>query len=169
MTVTHAGHLLNVKTGKTLNDVWVVTEGGKIVRVATGAGAAGNIIELPNATLLPGLIDALTHLTLDPVFGYQQLGVSIPKEALIGAKNPRITLEAGFTTVRNVGARGYTDIALRDAINEGMVPGPRMIASGQPLSITGGHCDLNLLMISRTLCCTFSMPSAAPSDCACHS
>ena len=56
--------------------------------------------------------------------------VSIPKEALIGAKNARITLEAGFTTVRNVGASGYTDVALRDAINEGMVPGPRMMASG---------------------------------------
>ena len=64
--------------------------------------------------------------TFDPNFGYQELGVSIPKEALIGAKNARITLEAGFTTVRNVGASGYTDIALRDAINEGMVPGPRI-------------------------------------------
>src|SRR6185312_2894478 len=86
-----------------------------------------------------------TDLTCDPNFGYEELGVSIPKEALIGAKNARITVEAGFTTVRNVGARGYTDIALRDAINEGMVPGTRMIASGPPLSITGGHCDQNLL------------------------
>jgi imidazolonepropionase-like amidohydrolase len=145
VTVIHAGHMLDVKTGKTLNDVWVVIEGGKIVRAGTGAEAAANIIELPNATLLPGLIDAHTHLTFDPNFGYQELGISIPKEALIGAKNARLTLEAGFTAVRNVGASGYADIALRDAINEGMVPGPRIMASGPALSITGGHCDQNLL------------------------
>jgi imidazolonepropionase-like amidohydrolase len=145
VTVIHAGHMLDVKTGKTLNDVWVVVDGGKIVRASTGAEAAANIIELPNGTLLPGLIDAHTHLTFDPNFGYQELGISIPKEALIGAKNARLTLEAGFTTVRNVGANGYADIALRDAINEGMVPGPRIMASGPALSITGGHCDQNLL------------------------
>ena len=63
------------------------------------------------------MIDAHTHLTFDPVFGYQQLGISIPKEALIGAKNARVTLEAGFTTVRNVGAHGFTDVSLMHAIN----------------------------------------------------
>jgi len=145
VTVIHAGHMLDVKTGRTVNDVWVVIDGGKIVRADTGAVPAANIIELPNATLLPGLIDAHTHITSDPNFGYQELGISVPKEALTGAKNARVTLEAGFTTIRNVGARGYADIALRDAINEGMVPGPRIIASGPPLSITGGHCDNNLL------------------------
>jgi len=144
VTVIHAGHMLDVKTGRTLNDVWVVIDGGKIVRADTGAVPAANIIELPNATLLPGLIDAHTHITSDPNFGYQELGISVPKEALTGAKNARITLEAGFTTIRNVGARGYADIALRDAINEGMVPGPRIIASGPPLSITGGHCEKHL-------------------------
>src|SRR6185312_3857607 len=147
--VIHAGHMLDVKTGKMLDNVTVVIDGDKITSVS-GGSQAGNqsdarVINLPNATLLPGLIDAHTHLTYEPNFGYQELGVSIPKEALIGAKNARVTLEAGFTTVRNVGARGYTDIALRDAINEGMVPGPRMLASGPPLSITGGHCDQNLL------------------------
>jgi imidazolonepropionase-like amidohydrolase len=145
VTVIHAGHMLDVKTGQTLNDVWVVIDGGKIIRAGTGAVPAANIIELPNATLLPGLIDAHTHLTSDPNFGYQVLGISVPKQALIGAKNARATLEAGFTTVRNVGAGGYTDVALRDAINEGMVPGPRMAVSGPALSITGGHCDNNLL------------------------
>jgi len=145
VTVIHAGHMLDVKTGKTLNDVWVVIDGGKIVRAGTEAVPAANIIELPNATLLPGLIDAHTHITSDPNFGYQELGISIPKEALTGAKNARATLEAGFTTVRNVGASGYTDIALRDAIDEGMLPGPRIDASGPALSITGGHCDNNLL------------------------
>ncbi|MFZ1010770.1 MAG: amidohydrolase family protein, partial [Candidatus Sulfotelmatobacter sp.] len=102
-------------------------------------------MELANATVLPGLIDAHTHLTGDPSFGYEQLGISIPRETLIGAKNARVTLQAGFTTVRNVGASGYTDVALRDAINAGDVPGPRMLVSGPPLSITGGHCDNNLL------------------------
>ncbi|HKT52418.1 MAG TPA: amidohydrolase family protein [Candidatus Angelobacter sp.] len=146
-TLVHAGHLLDVKTGKMLDNVTVTIKGDRIASVSSGEAApkGPHVIELPNATLMPGLIDAHTHLTFDPSFGYQELGVSIPKEALIGAKNARITLEAGFTTVRNVGARGYTDIALRDAINEGMVPGPRMLASGPPLSITGGHCDQNLL------------------------
>jgi imidazolonepropionase-like amidohydrolase len=145
-TYIHAGHMLDVKTGKTLDNVLVTIEGGKIASVGTGAAPKGaDVIELPRATLLPGLIDAHTHLTFQPSFGYQELGVSIPKEALIGARNARVTLEAGFTTVRNVGARGYTDIALRDAVNEGLVPGPRIIASGPALSITGGHCDENLL------------------------
>jgi len=149
--VIHAGHMLDVKTGKMLDNVTVVIDGEKVTSVSSGGGSQSDnqagirVINLPNATLLPGLIDAHTHLTFDPNFGYQELGVSIPKEALIGAKNARITLEAGFTTVRNVGASGYTDIALRDAINEGMVPGPRIMASGPALSITGGHCDQNLL------------------------
>lgn len=139
--------MLDVKTGKTLDNVLVTITGDRITSVGAGQSApkGSHVIDLPDATLLPGLIDAHTHLTYDPNFGYQELGVSIPKEALIGAKNARITLEAGFTTVRNVGARGYTDIALRDAINEEMVPGPRILASGPPLSITGGHCDQNLL------------------------
>src|SRR5689334_24711987 len=148
-TIIHAGHMLDVKTGKMLDNVTVSIEGDKVTGVSSGQNSpvdsGARVINLPNATLLPGLIDAHTHLTFDPNFGYQELGVSIPKEALIGAKNARITLEAGFTTVRNVGASGYTDIALRDAINEGMVPGPRIMASGPALSITGGHCDQNLL------------------------
>ena len=148
-TVIHAAHMLDVKTGRMIDNATVVIQGDKIVSLGASQGAnrAANVkeIDLPNATLLPGLIDAHTHLTSDPNFGYQQLAISVPKEALIGAKNARATLEAGFTTVRNVGARGFTDIALRDAINEGMIPGPRIVASGPPLSITGGHCDQNLL------------------------
>ena len=112
-TVIHAAHLLDVKTGKMMDNVSVTVEGDKITAITPGAPPAGvNAIHLPNATLVPGLIDAHTHLTFDPNFGYQALGISIPKEALIGAKNARITLEAGFTTVRNVGASGYADIAL---------------------------------------------------------
>ncbi|HWZ42989.1 MAG TPA: amidohydrolase family protein [Candidatus Saccharimonadales bacterium] len=147
-TVIHAGHMLDVKTGRTLDNVTITIEGDKIAGVSTGAGAppaGATVINLPNATLLPGLIDAHTHITSDPNFGYQELGISVAKEALIGAKNARITLEAGFTTIRNVGAAGYSDVALRDAINEGMLPGPRMVVSGPSLGITGGHCDNNLL------------------------
>jgi imidazolonepropionase-like amidohydrolase len=147
--VVHAGHLLDVKTGKLLSDQAVVIEDGKIVRVGSSTEikvpADAMLIDLSSATVLPGLIDAHTHLTGDPSFGYEQLGISIPRETLIGAKNARVTLQAGFTTVRNVGASGYTDVALRDAINAGDVPGPRMLVSGPPLSITGGHCDNNLL------------------------
>jgi imidazolonepropionase-like amidohydrolase len=142
----HAGHLLDVKTGKLADNALVTIEGDRISSIGSGTAPAGaKVIDLPNATLLPGLIDAHTHITADPIFGYQELGISLPKEALIGAKNARITLEAGFTTVRNLGATGYADVALRDAINEGMVPGPRMDVSGPALSITGGHCDQNLL------------------------
>src|SRR5256884_5604156 len=104
------------------------------------------LIDLPNATVLPGLTDARTHLTGDPRnIGYQSLGISIPRATLTGARNARLTLEAGFTTVRNVGAEGYSDVALRDAINAGDIPGPRMLVSGPALGITGGHCDEDLL------------------------
>ena len=145
----HAGHLLDVKSGKTLNDQTLVVEDGKIV--SSGASAEAKIpndavrIELPNATVLPGLIDTHTHLTMDPKFGYETLALSTSRQALTGAKNARLTLLAGFTTVRNVGAKEFSDVALRDAINAGDVPGPRMLVSGPPLSITGGHCDNNML------------------------
>jgi imidazolonepropionase-like amidohydrolase len=147
--VVHAGHLLDVKSGKVLDDQMLVIEDGKIVSAGPAADAKATAdaihIELPNATILPGLIDAHTHLTMNPQFGYETLAISVPREALIGAKNARMTLLAGFTTVRNVGAGNFTDVALRDAINAGDVPGPRMLVSGPPLSITGGHCDNNML------------------------
>ncbi|MFZ3342679.1 MAG: amidohydrolase family protein [Terriglobales bacterium] len=147
--VVRAGHLLDVKTGKMLSNQTIVIRGDKIVSVGDSTNqtvpADATVIDLSNATVLPGLIDAHTHLTFATNFGYSTLGVSIPREALTGARNARVTLDAGFTTVRNVGADGFTDVALRDAINAGDVPGPRMLVSGPPLSITGGHADNNLL------------------------
>jgi imidazolonepropionase-like amidohydrolase len=138
-----------IKTGQTASNQAITIEGDKIVSIGSASSAASEgatIIDLPNATVLPGLIDSHTHITFDPKgLGYESLGISVPREALTGAKNARITLEAGFTTVRNVGASGYSDVALRDAINDGDVPGPRMIVSGPALGITGGHCDNNLL------------------------
>src|ERR1700731_4536662 len=144
-----AGRLLDVKTGKMLAHQTRVIEDGRTGSMAPSAEAKiptdAVRIDLPNATVLPGLIDAHTHLTSEPRFGYDRLAISVPREALIGAKNARVTLLAGFTTARNVGARGFTDVALRDAINAGDVPGPRLLVSGPPLSITGGHCDNNML------------------------
>ncbi|MGA8311783.1 MAG: amidohydrolase family protein [Terriglobales bacterium] len=148
--VVHAGKLLDVRSGKTLTDQAIVIEGGKIVSVgpmAQASRSAGDrLIDLSNATVLPGLTDAHTHMTGDPQdVGYEGLGISIPRATLIGARNARLTLEAGFTTVRNVGAEGFSDVALRDAINAGDIPGPHMLVSGPALGITGGHCDENLL------------------------
>ena len=142
-----AGRLLDVKTGKTLSNQVIVIQDEKIVSVgsSTQIPAGALTIDLSNATVLPGLIDAHTHITGTTNFGYSRLGISIPREALNGARNARVTLDAGFTTIRNVGASGFTDVALRDAINAGDVPGPRMLVSGPALSITGGHCDDNLL------------------------
>ena len=95
----HAGHVLDVKTGKLLADQTLLIEDGKII--STGAAAEAKIpadavrIDLPNATVLPGLIDAHTHLTMEPKFGYERLAISVPREALIGAKNARADVAGG--------------------------------------------------------------------------
>lgn len=145
-----AGRLIDVRAGRVSTDQAILIEGDRIKQVGpaqsvqTPAGA--RVIDLSNATVLPGLIDCHTHLTFEPSHsGYLALGISTPREALYGAKNARVTLEAGFTTVRNVGAKGYADIALRDAINAGDIPGPRIDASGPAIGVTGGHCDESLL------------------------
>jgi imidazolonepropionase-like amidohydrolase len=113
--------MLDVRSGKTLTDQAIVVEGGKIVSVGAMAQAnrssGDRFVDLPNATVLPGLTDAHTHLTGNPQdVGPQALSISIPRATLTGARNARITLEAGFTTVRNVGAEALAT-ALRDAIN----------------------------------------------------
>lgn len=147
-----AGKVLDVKTGKYLTDQILWIESGRIKAIGAAADLEKQLpkgiqtIDLSSKTILPGLIDCHTHLTFNPnMAGPAGLHVSYPREALIGAHNAKVTLEAGFTTVRNLGAHGYSDIALRDAIIAGDVPGPRMLASGPPLSITGGHADENYL------------------------
>ncbi len=152
ITLIKAGRLLDVKRGRLLEDQAILIEGERIKEVGPAdvvqphAPEDARVIDLGQATVLPGLIDCHDHLTGDPEHaGYAALGISVPRRALIGARNARRTLEAGFTTVRNVGAAGYADVALRDAINDGDIIGPRLLVSGPALGITGGHCDVNLL------------------------
>jgi len=145
-----AGKLLDVRAGRLLTDQVIVIRGERIERVVPASEAAlphgANVIDLSGATVLPGLIDAHDHITGDHRFhGYRALSISVPRQTLYGVLGARKTLAAGFTTVRNVGASGYADVALRDAINDGEILGPRMLVSGPALGITGGHCDNNLL------------------------
>ena len=150
VTAIRAGHLVDTVAGKVLDDQVILIVGDRISAVGPAARvsipADAETIDLSRSTVLPGLIDAHTHLTDNPwLSGYRSLGVSDIRAAMFGVQSARRTLEAGFTTVRNVGASGFGDVALRDAINEGEVEGPRMRVSGYPIGIQGGHCDNNLL------------------------
>src|SRR5437588_7739683 len=122
ITVVRAAHMLDVKSGRMIDKPIIVINGDKITSIAGAVPGDATVINLPGATLVPGLIDAHTHLIGKGTnFGYQELAESVPAATLWGARNARVTLEAGFTTVRNVGAGGYADVALRDAINDGQV------------------------------------------------
>jgi imidazolonepropionase-like amidohydrolase len=147
ITVIHAGRLFDAPSGRMLSGQDIVVRNSRIEQVGAGlvVPAGAREIDLRDATVLPGFIDVHTHLVGSNHAGYESLGVSVPRMALTGAKNAQTTLFAGFTTVRNVGAPGYADVALRDAIYDGEVIGPRMQVSGPPLGISGGHCDSNLL------------------------
>jgi imidazolonepropionase-like amidohydrolase len=143
-TALRCGALLDVRTGETLTDAVVLVANGLVVGAGKGLAvpAGYSVVDLGTATCLPGLIDVHDHLTSDPEnFGYQGLGISVPRSTVTGVKNARKTLMAGFTTVRNVGADGYADVALRDGIEAGEIEGPHLLVSGPALGITGGHCD----------------------------
>ena len=150
LTYIKAGRLLDVADGRMLTNRTIVVRADRIERIGSSSSIEisedADVVDLSDAVVLPGLIDMHVHLTSDPdAHGYKNLAASVPRNALFGAANARRTLYAGFTSVRNVGAGAYTDIALRDAINHGDVPGPRMRVTGPSLGITGGHCDNNLL------------------------
>ena len=152
-TLVRAAHLLDVKSGKLLDGQTIVVAGETIESIGPSAQAtaqAGDkVIDLGGMTVLPGLIDVHTHLTMNTDFDpFREVTSTDAKEAINGVVNARKTLMAGFTTARNVGAGGYTDVDLRDAINSGQVPGPHLLVSGPALGITGGHCDDNLLPFS---------------------
>ena len=149
-TLIRAGHVLDVRSGSENADQTIIVSGGAITGVAatsaTPKSPQDREIDLRGMTVLPGLIDVHTHLTMETNFDpYHELSTSIAKSALIGARNAKVTLEAGFTSVRNVGAEGFADVDLRDAINADLIVGPHMQVSGPALGITGGHCDENLL------------------------
>jgi len=141
-----AAHLVDVVAGKRLDDVVVLIEGDRIVSVGHGVDVppGTRTIDLGRATLLPGLIDVHTHLSSESGDYYTDLFRRSPIDNAVRAPaNARRTLEAGFTTVRDVGAREYIDVALRDAIHDGAIEGPRMLVATLAISATGGHGDLN--------------------------
>ena len=143
------GSLLDPATNTVKQNAVVVTEGATVQQILNASDPipeGATKLDLSKGFCLPGLIDVHDHLTADPTDeGYSSLGISVPRSTVKGVRNARTTLLAGFTTVRNVGAAGYSDVALRDGINAGDIPGPRMFVSGPALGITGGHCDNNLL------------------------
>jgi imidazolonepropionase-like amidohydrolase len=150
-TYVTAARLIDPATGRVIPDAALVIDGSKIVTVGTKASLpappGATAIDLGAKTLLPGLIDMHTHLIGDvKLGGYNVLQQSREMGAVHGVANARATLMAGFTTVRDVGNDGFADVALRDAVEAGVVPGPRIFAAGPAIGITGGHCADNNLM-----------------------
>ncbi len=148
--VLKAARLFDGKSNALVTPGVVVVTDGKIVAAGTSAAipAGAEMIDLGDATLLPGFIDAHTHLTTMYSEDYKQerldpLEKTIAERALDASVNARVTLLAGVTTVRDVGSSDYLDVGLRNAIRNGKVPGPRMLVTVHALSATGGHCDFS--------------------------
>ncbi|MFL5490534.1 MAG: amidohydrolase family protein [Gemmatimonadales bacterium] len=142
--VVRAARMVDVARGQLVAPAVLVISGDKIRSVgASDVPAGARTIDLGDLTLMPGMIDAHTHLTMDIAGDWVTRSVrELPADAALrGARNARLTLLAGFTTVRDVGAGGFADISLMKAIDAGMVIGPRMIPSAHAIGITGGHCD----------------------------
>lgn len=150
-TYLTAARMIDPASGKAIADPAIIVDGGKIISVGAkstlSAPEGATMVDLGDKTILPGLIDMHTHLVGNASLGgYNSIGETRETAAIWSVVNARKTLKAGFTTVRNVGAGDFADVALRDAINEGLVPGPRMYVSGPPVSIIGGHCSDNNIL-----------------------
>jgi imidazolonepropionase-like amidohydrolase len=146
--VLKAARLFDGKSNSLVSPGLIIVAGDKIVAVGSAATipAGAEVIDLGDATLLPGFIDAHTHLTMPYSDDYKQarldsLQKPIAERALDASVNARVTLMAGFTTVRDVGSTDYMDVGLRNAIRNGDVPGPRMLVTVHAIGSTGGHCD----------------------------
>src|SRR5215471_8156848 len=141
-----AAHLVDPASGQRTDDVVVLVDGERVTQVGSRLAipAGTETIDLGRDTILPGLIDVHTHLTQQSEEYYTDTFRRSPIDAAVRApSHARSTVEAGFTTVRDVGAAEFIDVALRNAINDGSVPGPRMAVVTLALSATGGHGDLN--------------------------
>jgi len=140
-----AERLLDVKTGRYLEKPLILIEDGRVASVGKAGDAVptgAERVDLPGVTLLPGLIDMHVHLTSAGRYGgYRPYEFTDSFWTAVGVANAKTTLEAGFTTVRNVGTAFYADVGIREAIDEGWIVGPRIMASGYALGATGGHCD----------------------------
>ena len=139
--------ILDVRSGMLVN-ADILIESGVIVKVSKDIPVMSHyeIIDLQDMTILPGLMDAHVHLTGNTdLKGHEGISESSYLATIYGVKNAKQTLMAGFTTVRNVGASNYSDVALRDGIDQKAILGPTLLVSGPPLGITGGHCDSNIL------------------------
>jgi imidazolonepropionase-like amidohydrolase len=146
--VLKAARMFDGKSNALATPGLVVVAEGRIVAVGAKAAvpAGAEVIDLGDATLLPGFIDAHTHLTMMYSDDWKQntldgLQKTIAEQALDASANARVTLMAGFTTVRDVGSHDYLDVGLRNAIRDGVVPGPHMLVTVHALGSTGGHCD----------------------------
>ncbi len=145
-----AAAMVDVENGTIIANPHVMITDGIIQSVSSSLPDSNGdvrVIDLGTKTILPGLVDMHVHFTGKATDqGFRRLAISHERAAITGVVNARKTLMAGITTARNVGAPSYSDVALRDAINEGDVPGPRMFVSGPSIGITGGHCSDNNLL-----------------------
>jgi imidazolonepropionase-like amidohydrolase len=146
-TVIRAARMFDGRGSTPTGPAIVVVRDGRIVAIGGAVPPGATVIDLNDATLLPGFIDAHTHLTMESGPDWYQdtvndLRRTVAEKAIRAAENARKTLWAGFTTVRDVGSSDYLDVGLRDSINAGVTPGPRMLVSVYALGARGGHCDM---------------------------